>query len=100
MNKKINIDTMAQDVIPIKETITSKLINLDVELYQLTLDAIVKNNPGKVLFSYLDAGTVLNVKDEFIRRRVLSGSIKAVYIGDKPMIHITEITRLTLEGVN
>jgi len=100
MHRKINIDTTARDVIPIAECVASKPINFNDELFQLTLDAVVKNHPGKILFSYLEAGSVLNVKDEFIRRRVLSGSIKAVYIGDKPMIHITEITRLTLEGVN
>lgn len=99
MNRKVNMDFIAEEIIPIQETITNKQNIGDDELYGLTFDAIVKNNPGKVLFNYSEAGTLLNVKDEFIRRRVLNGLIKATYIGDKPMIHITEITRLTLEGV-
>lgn len=100
MNQIINLANIDTETLRGNCTRVPSTCSDCTNLYGLTLDILVENNPGKVLFSFLEAGSVLNVKDQFIRRRVLNGSIKAINIGDKPMIHITEITRLTLEGVN
>jgi len=74
---------------------TSNLTNI----YQLTLDVLVKNNPNKITFTLKEAAGLLNVGEEFIRRRMKSGAISATYFGDKPMIHITELTRISLKGI-
>ena len=67
--------------------------------YQLTLDVLAKNNPNKIVFSIKDAAEVLGVGEEFIRRRIKSGKIKATYLGDKPFINIVELARISIEGV-
>jgi len=69
------------------------------ELYRMTMDILVKNNPNKITFSLKEAAGLLNVGEEFIRRRMKSGAISVTYFGDKPMIHITELTRISLNGV-
>lgn len=73
--------------------------SIDQDLFKLTINVIAGSNPGKVLFSYDEAGEKLNVGARFIARRVQAGTINVIYIGDKPMIHITEIARISLQGV-
>jgi len=73
--------------------------SIDQDLFKLTLNLIASSNPGKVLFTYDEAGEKLNVGTRFIARRVQAGTINVIYIGDKPMIHITEIARISLQGV-
>ena len=68
-------------------------------LYKITLDVLVKNNPNKITFTIREAAAQLNVGEEFIRRRMKSGTISVTYFGDKPMIHITELTRISLKGI-
>ena len=41
----------------------------------------------------------MNVGEEFLRRRVKSGIIKTIYMGDKPMIQITELAKILSEGI-
>ena len=67
--------------------------------YQLTLNVLVQNNPNKITFSIREAAKILGVGEEFIRRRIKSGKIKAAYLGDKPIINIVEIARIITEGV-
>ena len=67
--------------------------------FKLNFDVLVKNYPGKLLFSLKEASNMLRVSDEFIRRRIKSGKIKATYLGDKPFINIVELARIVTEGV-
>jgi len=67
--------------------------------FRITLEVLSKNNPNKTLFSLDEAAQQLIVGDEFIRRRIKSGKIKATYLGDKPLINIVELARIITEGV-
>jgi len=69
------------------------------EAFRITLEVLSKNNPNKTLFSLNEAAEQLTVGDEFIRRRIKSGKIKATYLGDKPLITIVELARIITEGV-
>jgi len=69
------------------------------EVYKLTLNILVHNHPGKECFSLKEAAGKLGVGEEFIRRRIKSGKIKATYLGDKPRINIVELARIITEGV-
>ena len=68
-------------------------------LYQTTLDVLIKNNPNQLLFSLSEVSKQLRVGEEFVRRRIKSGEIRATYLGDKPLISITELARIIIEGV-
>ena len=86
---------------------TSSCVDIDLkdsqqevnEVFRITLDILVKNNPNKTLFSLTESAEQLTVGDEFIRRRIKSGKIKATYLGDKPLISIFELARIITEGV-
>ena len=80
----------------VSDTITSPVEVYD--LFRTTLDVLVKNNPDKILFSLKDAAKQLMVGEEFLRRRIKSGEIKATYLGDKPLINIVELARIITEG--
>ena len=69
------------------------------DAFRITLEVLSKNNPNKTLFSLDEAAEQLIVGDEFIRRRIKSGKIKAIYLGDKPLINIVELARIITEGV-
>ncbi len=69
------------------------------DAFRITLEVLSKNNPNKTLFSLDEAARQLTVGDEFIRRRIKSGKIKATYLGDKPLINIVELARIITEGV-
>lgn len=69
------------------------------DAFKITLEVLSKNNPNKTLFSLNEAAEQLTVGDEFIRRRIKSGKIKATYLGDKPLINIVELARIITEGV-
>jgi excisionase family DNA binding protein len=69
------------------------------DAFRITLEVLSKNNPNKTLFSLNEAAEQLTVGDEFIRRRIKSGKIKATYLGDKPLINIIELARIITEGV-
>lgn len=108
MPRLINFDNYKPDntkrkgilVSPSNDNYSVDVGNLEVEsLYKLTLDVLVQNNPNKIVFSIKDAAAVLGVGEEFIRRRIKSGKIKATYMGDKPFINIVELTRISIEGV-
>jgi len=98
MNKILNISDIKSDSVGGDNTFSSSNLPNE-ELFKLTLNVITGNNPGKILFTYEEAGEKLNVGSRFISRRVQSGSIKVIYLGDKPMIHITELARISLQGV-
>lgn len=69
------------------------------DVFRITLEVLTKNNPNKILFSVNEAAEQLTVGDEFIRRRIKSGTIKATYLGDKPLINIVELARIITEGI-
>ena len=69
------------------------------DVFRITIDVLIKNNPGKTLFSLKEAAEQLTVGEEFIRRRIKSGEIKATYLGDKPFINIVELARIITKGV-
>jgi excisionase family DNA binding protein len=69
------------------------------DLFRITLDVLVRNNPDKILFSLKEAAKQLTVGEEFLRRRIKSGKIKVTYLGDKPLINIVELARIITEGV-
>jgi excisionase family DNA binding protein len=76
----------------------NKVVEVD-DAFRITLEVLTKNNPNKTLFSLYEAAEQLTVGDEFIRRRIKSGKIKATYLGDKPLINIVELARIITEGV-
>jgi excisionase family DNA binding protein len=69
------------------------------DAYKLTLNILVHNNPNKTSFTIKETATQLNVSEEFIRRRIKSNHIKAIYFGDKPIITIVELARILTRGV-
>ena len=108
MSQLINFDNFAAPKSTRRESITASscvdLMNsepseIEVDVFRTNLDVLVRNNPDKVLFSLNEAAHLLNVGNEFIRRRIKSGKIKATYLGDKPFISIVEIARIITEGV-
>ena len=76
----------------------NRVIEVD-DAFRITLEVLSKNNPNKTLFSLNEAAEQLTVGDEFMRRRIKSGKIKATYLGDKPLINIVELARIITEGV-
>lgn len=91
-----------------RSTVTSSYVDpldhehivVEVEdAFRITLEVLTKNNPNKTLFSLNEVAEQLTVGDEFVRRRIKSGQIKATYIGDKPLINIVELARIITEGV-
>lgn len=99
MNRIINIGSISTDTIGVGQAENRCPSSDSTDLYRLTLDVLVKNNPNKITFTLKEAAGLLNVGEEFIRRRMKSGAISVTYFGDKPMIHITELTRISLNGV-
>jgi hypothetical protein len=79
-------------------TTTHNEIDLEAK-YKLTLTILVHNHPGKECFALKEVAAKLGVGEEFIRRRIKSGKIKATYLGDKPIINIVELARIITEGV-
>lgn len=71
----------------------------EVNLFTLTLNVLTTSHSGKTIFSLKEAGEQLSVGEEFLRRRIKSGKIKATYLGDKPFINIVELARISTEGV-
>ncbi len=69
------------------------------QAYQTTINILVHNNPQKTIFTLKEIAKQLSVGEEFIRRRVKSGKIKATYLGDKPFVNIVELARIITEGV-
>jgi len=93
---KENVEEISKNVGPVN------LLDTEFEReaeYKLTLDILVHNHPGKECFSLKEAAAKLGVGEEFIRRRIKSGKIKATYLGDKPFINIVELARIIAEGV-
>jgi len=81
------------------DTLDNHIENEVEDAFRITLEVLSKNNPNKTLFSLDEAADQLTVGDEFIRRRIKSGKIKATYLGDKPLINIVELARIITEGV-
>jgi hypothetical protein len=96
MNRIIKLDNIPSDVPSVGQV---EHCSTTSDLYRLTLNILVQNNPNKVTFTLKEAAALLNVGEEFIRRRMKSGAISVTYFGDKPMIHITELTRISLKGI-
>ena len=99
MNQLINLGNIDSETLRGNHTKVSSAPSDCTNLYSMTLDVLVKNNPNKITFTLKEAAGLLNVGEEFIRRRMKSGAIIATYFGDKPMIHITELTRISLKGI-
>jgi len=99
MNRIIDIGDIHSNSMGGNSSIVPSTHSDSTDLYRMTLDVLVKNNPNKITFTLKEASALLNVGEEFIRRRMKSGAISVTYFGDKPMIHITELTRISLNGV-
>ena len=108
MNQLINFDDYRVSRSIRKEVpVPSSNTNIDMqhselevdELFLITLEVLIKNNPNKTIFSLKEAAEQLTIGEEFIRRRIKSGKIKATYLGDKPLINIVELARIITEGV-
>jgi len=67
--------------------------------FKLTLNILVHNNPNKITFTINEVAAIINVKAEFVRRRIKAGIIKATYFGDRPTVQITELARILTEGI-
>ena len=74
-------------------------IDITDDEYKLTLNVLVHHYPGKTNFTIEEVAAQLGVGREFIRRRIKSGQIKAINYGDKPMVLITELTRILTKGL-
>ena len=99
MNRIIEIGNIHSNSMGGNSSIVPSTSSDSTDLYRMTLDVLVKNNPNKITFTLKEAAGLLNVGEEFIRRRMKSGAISVTYFCDKPMIHITELTRISLNGV-
>ncbi len=108
MGKLINFDNFTSPKSTRREVLApSSGVDTDLQpskvevddVFRITIDVLIKNNPGKTLFSLKEAAEQLTVGEEFIRRRIKSGEIKATYLGDKPNINIVELARIITEGV-
>lgn len=69
------------------------------DIYKWNLNILVHHNPQKNLFTLREAAVKLQVGEEFVRRRIKSGLITPIHLGDKPMIPITELARILTVGV-
>ncbi len=69
------------------------------EKIALTLQILTQNNSGKIIYTLKEAAAQLNIGEELVRRRIKNNNIKVTYFGDKPMIHIIELARISVEGV-
>ncbi len=94
LRKKTKVPSDAESIM----TTTHTEIDLEAK-YKLTLNILVHNHPGKECFTIKEVAEKLGVGEEFIRRRIKSGEIKATYLGDKPIINIVELARIITEGV-
>lgn len=100
MNRIIDIGDIHSNSLGGNSSIVSSTSSDSTDLYKITLDVLVKNNPNKITFTLKEAAALLNVGEEFIRRRMKPpGAIRVTYFGDKPMIHITELARISLKGI-
>lgn len=103
--KNFSLPEVVKNGLPIprngnETSVTSELPKIETDgEYKLTLSILVYNNPNKTNFTIKEVAAQLNVSEEFIRRRIKSNNIKATYFGDKPMIHITEVARISLKGL-
>jgi len=64
-----------------------------------TLVTIQTMYPNKINFSISEAAEIFNVSYDFVRERIIAGTIKAVKYGDRMMINIIELTRIINQGV-
>lgn len=64
------------------------------------LEILLKQSPGKMVYSLKEVADVLGIGQEFIRRRVKRRKINSVKIGDKQVISVIELARILEEGVS
>jgi len=64
-----------------------------------TLVIIQAMYPNKINFSISETAKIINVSYDFVRERIIAGTIKAVKYGDRMMINIIELTRIINQGV-
>ena len=89
-----HLDTMANP--NVKERTP---VNIDEGKLMLTLNILKERFPRKLLFTISETAEICNVGDEFIRRRIKSGKINSVSMGDKPMINIVDLAIITTGGI-
>ncbi len=100
---------------PIKEIISSNFyratdlrlnsksqgqLETDTPDIQETIDLLLKQNPGKLLYSQKDAAKTLCVSYPFINRCCVDGKIKTVKLGSRQLININEMAKLITQGMN
>lgn len=95
MAKKIIIPKMAE-----KAEKKCEVLNLvsqpPAETY---VEILKKRSPHKLNYSITETAGVINLSYDFIRERIISGSIAAVKYGKNYMINRYEVARLLAEGV-
>lgn len=62
-------------------------------------DILSKTFPNKLNFSISEAAVLLNLSYDFVRNKIVTGSIVAVKFGDRYMISVFELGRILAEGV-
>ena len=77
----------------------SSQVSMDLITYSEILKAVLVQYPEKLLFNMKEAASALNVSQEFIRKKISQGLIRAVTLGDRKLISVNEIARLIHEGV-
>ena len=99
-NPKEKLRTLPEVSQEIAESSLPDISDLENNLeYKLTLNILVHDHPGKLLFSMKETADKLGTGEDFIRRRIKSGKIKVVYLGDKPFINTVELARIITQGV-
>jgi hypothetical protein len=55
--------------------------------------------PEKILFTIQETADVLNLSAEFIRKRIVAGSLAHVSFGDRKIIHFKTLAALITKGI-
>ena len=82
-----------------EKTTEFKKFDYTEDMYRSTLSILREKYPENTYFTYQEASKELKVSVEFIRTRVKSGQINAIKIGGKPIIHLSELTKIICSGV-
>lgn len=105
MARKVNLGNLKMDSTPYEEKnypFEEVILPGDVlqeNKIKETVQLLFNTNNKILNYTIKQASQVLNISQEFIRRRIYTGEIKTINFGDKPMITIFEIARILNEGV-
>ena len=91
--------------VPVNRRVTTESISYDSsgndmnDSIQENREQLMKDYPGKLLFSIKDTSVILGVSYEFVRRTIHSGSVQTRNFGGRMMIHLNELSKLITKGI-